>query len=55
MLGYQYILGILFPMQSPNNSLAQPDVTAKFKEAAKTASEHMKEQIYSASHYANQN
>lgn len=28
-----------------------PDVAQKFKEVAKTASEHMKEQIYQASHY----
>jgi hypothetical protein len=56
VLGYQYILGILFPMQNPNNALLQPDVAQKFKEAALTASEHMKEQIYSASPFnVNQN
>lgn len=38
-------------MQHPNSTLSQQDVTQKFKEVAKTASEHMKEQIYSASHY----
>jgi len=51
VLGYNYILGILFPTQNLNNSMSQHDVTQKLKDAAKTASEHMKEQIYVASHY----
>lgn len=38
-------------MQNLNSSLNQHDVAQKFKEAAKTAGEHMKEQIYQASHY----
>lgn len=38
-------------MQNPNNTMVQHDVAHKFKEVAKTAGEHMKEQIYSASHY----
>lgn len=38
-------------MHNPNSPLTQPDVAQKFKEAAMTASEHMKEQIYQASHY----
>lgn len=29
----------------------QPDVKQKFKEAAKQVSDHVKEQIYEASHY----
>jgi len=51
VLGYNYILGILFPLQNLNSSMVQHDVTQKFKDVAKTAGEHMKEQIYQASHY----
>ena len=41
-------------MQNPN-TLMQNDVAHKFKEAALTASEHMKGQIYSATPFINQN
>jgi hypothetical protein len=37
-------------MQNLNTLHSQHDVAHKFKEVAKTASEHMKEQIYQASH-----
>jgi hypothetical protein len=39
-----------------NAPLTHPDVTQKFKEAAKHVTDHVKEQIYEASHYnMNQN
>lgn len=43
-------------MQNQHANIVQQDVTQKFKEAAKQMSEHVKEQIYEASHYnMNQN
>ncbi|KAG5674171.1 hypothetical protein PVAND_004154 [Polypedilum vanderplanki] len=54
-IGFNYVLGLLYPMQNQHNSMQQ-DVAQKFKEAAKQVSEHVKEQIYEASHYnMNQN
>lgn len=53
--GFNYVLSLLFPLQN-QHPIAQPDVAQKFKEAAKQVSEHVKEQIYEASHYnMNQN
>lgn len=54
--GFNYILGILFPMHNQHlNTIAHPDVAQKFKEAAKQMSDHVKER-YEASHYnINQN
>ncbi|CAG9808070.1 unnamed protein product [Chironomus riparius] len=55
-LGFNYILGMLFPIQNQYANIVQHDVAQKFKEAAKQMSEHVKEQIYEASHYnMNQN
>jgi hypothetical protein len=47
----------LFPTQNPNSSLLHhADVAAKFKDAAKTASDRVKEQIYQHAQFSvNQN
>lgn len=55
-MGFEYVLGILFPLQHPGSVIAHHDVASKFKEVAKSAGEHVKEQIYQASQFnVNQN
>lgn len=51
-MGFEYILGILFPLQHPGSHLMlNQDVATKFKEVAKSAGVHVKEQIYQASQF----
>lgn len=47
-MGFNHVLATLFPMHSSTTttSLNKENVTQKIKEAAKSASERAKEQIY---------